>query len=196
MSNYTYHGTRDLIALPGRSVQTYPSGLVRVDRTYACQAADAGKYRQQFAVGSPLPFDDGAPSIDGAYVFPDAKEELQNSGFAQFSVSAYGRTNTKGTLIEGVIPSLYVQTVVISSSTPRESIESPISEETRLSNQLVFRSFPEVPENEQGIYRAYFTQRFFYTIFTIDRVNFGFWDECKIVWQRQVDGSVEYVREF
>jgi hypothetical protein len=96
MSNYTYHGTRDLIALPGRSVQTFPSGLVRVDRTYACRAADAGRFRQQFAVGNPLPFDDGTPAIDGMFIFPDAQEEVGDDGFIQFSVSAYGRTNVSG----------------------------------------------------------------------------------------------------
>jgi hypothetical protein len=97
MSNYTYHGTRNLIALPGRSVQTFPSGLVRVDRTYACQAADAGKYRPQFAVGNPLPFDDGTPSIDQMSIFPEPKEEQGSDGFVRFGVSAYGRVNTTGT---------------------------------------------------------------------------------------------------
>jgi hypothetical protein len=97
MSNYTYHGTSNLIALPGRSVQTFPSGLVRVDRTYACQAADAGKYRQQFAVGNILPLDDGTPAIDGLYIFPDAQEEKSSDGFYRFKVSGYGRVNTTGT---------------------------------------------------------------------------------------------------
>ncbi len=97
MSNYTYHGTSNLIALPGRSVQTFPSGLVRVDRTYACQAADAGKYRQQFAVGNILPLDDGTPAIDGLYIFPDAQEEKGSDGFYRFKVSGYGRVNTTGT---------------------------------------------------------------------------------------------------
>jgi hypothetical protein len=98
MSNYTYHGTRDLIALPGRSVQTFPSGLVRVDRTYACRAADAGRFRQQFAVGNPLPFDDGAPAIDQMSIFPEPQEERGEDGFVRFRVSAYGRVNTTGTV--------------------------------------------------------------------------------------------------
>ena len=96
--NYTYHGTRDLIVLPGRSVQTFPSGLVRVDRTYACRAADAGRFRQQFAVGNPLPFDDGAPSIDQMSIFPEPQEERGEDGFVRFRVSAYGRVNTTGTV--------------------------------------------------------------------------------------------------
>jgi hypothetical protein len=98
MSNYTYHGTRDLIVLPGRSVQTFPSGLVRVDRTYACRAADAGRFRQQFAVGNPLPFDDGTPSIDQMSIFPEPQEERGDDGFVRFRVSAYGRVNTTGTV--------------------------------------------------------------------------------------------------
>jgi hypothetical protein len=97
MSNYTYHGTRDLIVLPGRSVQTFPSGLVRVDRTYACRASDAGRFRQQFAVGNPLPFDDGTPSIDQLSIFPEPQEEQGGDGFTRFKVSAYGRVNTTGT---------------------------------------------------------------------------------------------------
>lgn len=96
MSNYTYHGTRDLIALPGRTVQTFPSGLVRVDRTYACRAADVARFRQQFAVGNPLPFDDETPAIDGLFIFPDAQEQLRDDGFVEFSVSGYGRTNVNG----------------------------------------------------------------------------------------------------
>jgi hypothetical protein len=97
MSNYNYHGTRDLIVLPGRSVQTFPSGLVRVDRTYACRAEDANRFRQQFAVGNPLPFDDGSPAIDGAFIFPNATEESSDDGFYRFNVSGYGRTSAVGT---------------------------------------------------------------------------------------------------
>jgi hypothetical protein len=195
MKNYIYHGTRNLIVLPNRAVQTFPSGLVRIDRTYACRAGDEGRYRRDLIVGGLLPFDDGAPAIDGAYIFPDTKEDRDNSGFVKFDVSSYGRTNSIGTLVEGTFPFSFVQTVVVPSATPRDDIISPIAETTKLSNQLVFRQFPEVPQNESGNYRAFFTERFFHTIFTIDRTNFGFWDECRIVWQRQIDVSVEYVRE-
>jgi hypothetical protein len=97
MKNYIYHGTRNLIALPGRAVQTFPSGLVRIDRTYACRAADAGRYRRDFAVGNPLPFDDGSPSIDQLSIFPEPQEEQGDDGFVRFRVSAYGRVNTTGT---------------------------------------------------------------------------------------------------
>jgi hypothetical protein len=98
MKNYIYHGTRNLIALPGRAVTTFPSGLVRVDRTYACRTADAERYRREFAVGNLLPMDDGKPAFDGAYIFPEAQEEQSEDGFYRFKVSAYGRVNATGTV--------------------------------------------------------------------------------------------------
>lgn len=97
MSNYTYHGTTDLVTLPQRDVQTFPSGLVRVDRTYACRKALADRYRRDLAVGNPLPLDPGTPAIDGLYIFPEPREIVRDDGFSEFRVSAYGRTNTTGT---------------------------------------------------------------------------------------------------
>lgn len=90
---YTYHGTRNLITAPGRSVQTFPSGLVRVERTYLCRRGDEARYRSQLAVGNPLPDDDGAPAIDGLYIFPEPQEQSRDDGFVEFRVTAYGRTN-------------------------------------------------------------------------------------------------------
>lgn len=94
---YTYHGTRNLITAPGRSVQTFPSGLVRVERTYICRRGDEARYRSELAVGNLLPNDEGSPSIDGLYIYPDPQEQTQDSGFTEFRVTAYGRTNTTGT---------------------------------------------------------------------------------------------------
>jgi hypothetical protein len=99
MSNYTYHGTSDLIAMPGRSVQTYPSGLVRVERSFMCRKADVARYRNTFRANEPMPFDDGAPSIDGLFIFPEPQEQVRDDGFVEFRVTAYGRTNISG-LIE------------------------------------------------------------------------------------------------
>lgn len=94
--SYIYHGTSDLIALPGRTVQTYPSGLVRVERSFVCRKTDVATYRQQIKVGDEMPLDDGAPAIDGLYIFPDPQEVLRPDGFAEFRVTAYGRSNTTG----------------------------------------------------------------------------------------------------
>ena len=93
---YTYHGTSNLIALPGRTVQTYPSGLVRVERSFVCRKADVATYRKQIKVGDKMPNDDGAPAIDGLYIFPDPQENTRDDGFVEFRVTAYGRTNETG----------------------------------------------------------------------------------------------------
>lgn len=82
--------------MPGRSVSTFPSGLVRVDRTYACRADRADAVRREFAVGNLLPLDDGTPAIDGLYIFPEPQETRRDDGFVEFVVSGYGRTNTIG----------------------------------------------------------------------------------------------------
>lgn len=94
--SYTYHGTRDLITAPGRSVQTFPSGLVRVERTYLCRRGDEARYRSELAVGNLLPDDEGAPAIDGLYIFPEPQEMARDDGFYEFRVTAYGRANTTG----------------------------------------------------------------------------------------------------
>lgn len=93
MSNYIYHGTRDLIVLPGRSVQTYPSGLVRVERSFMCRKDDVARYRSILRVNEPMPYDDNAPAIDGLYIFPDPQEQVRDDGFVEFRVTAYGRTS-------------------------------------------------------------------------------------------------------
>jgi hypothetical protein len=77
-------------------VQTFPSGLVRVDRVYACRKTLADRFRRDLAVGNPLPLDPGTPAIDGLYIFPEPQEIRRDDGFVEFRVSAYGRTNTTG----------------------------------------------------------------------------------------------------
>jgi hypothetical protein len=91
--SYTYHGTTDLVALPNRAVQTFPSGLVRVERSFVCRKSQVAKYRNVIKVNEPMPFDDGAPAIDGLYIFPEPQEVVRDDGFVEFRVTAYGRTN-------------------------------------------------------------------------------------------------------
>lgn len=123
MNNYIYHGTQNLIALPGRSVQTFPSGLVRVDRTYACRKTLADRYRQDLRVGSILPFDNGVPAIDGLFIFPEPQERVRDDGFVEFRVSAYGRANTTGS--EQISDQYFTQSRLINNalfSTPTGQI--------------------------------------------------------------------------
>jgi hypothetical protein len=87
------YSSRDFIALPGRTVQTFPSGLVRVERSFACRRSAAPAYRDLLRVGDPMPEDDGSPAIDGLYIFPEPQEQDRGDGFVEFRVTAYGRTS-------------------------------------------------------------------------------------------------------
>jgi hypothetical protein len=102
---YTYHGTSNLIALPNRTVQTYPSGLVRVERSFVCRKDRVAKFRNTIRVNELMPFDNGAPAFDGLYIFPEPQEIVRDDGFVEFRVTAYGRTNTEGSYAVNKIPS-------------------------------------------------------------------------------------------
>lgn len=82
----------------GRTVQTFPSGLVRVERTYICPTTSEATFRPTLAEGNILPFDDGTPAIDGLYIFPTPNETRRDDGFTEFRVTAYGRVTFSGTL--------------------------------------------------------------------------------------------------
>lgn len=98
--SYTLHTTTaaatGLIAQPGRAVNTFPSGLVRVDQTYIGRTALASTHRATLAVGNDMPDGDTSPCIDGLKIFPEAQERRREDGFTEYIVSAYGRSNTTG----------------------------------------------------------------------------------------------------
>lgn len=81
-----------LTASPGRTVSTFPSGLVRVDQKYICTTATAATHRATLAVGNDMPDGNSAPTIDGLKIYPAPQESERGDGFTEFSVSAYGRT--------------------------------------------------------------------------------------------------------
>ena len=85
-----------LIPQPGRAVNTFPSGLVRVDQTYLGLTANAATHRAILAVGNDMPDGDTAPCIDGLKIFPEAQERRREDGFTEYLVSAYGRVNAIG----------------------------------------------------------------------------------------------------
>jgi hypothetical protein len=84
--------TNGLIATGQRTVSTFDSGLVRVDRKYVCRSGAAATHRATLAVGNAPPDDDGAPCIDGLFIFPQPQELQRGDGFTEFEVSSYGRT--------------------------------------------------------------------------------------------------------
>jgi len=85
-----------LIPQPGRVVNTFPSGLVRVDQTYLGLTANAATHRAILAVGNDMPDGDTAPCIDGLKIFPEAQERRREDGWTEYIVSAYGRMNLIG----------------------------------------------------------------------------------------------------
>jgi len=85
-----------LIAQPGRAVNTFPSGLVRVDQTYLGLTSQATTHRATLAIGNNMPDGDSSPCIDGLKIFPEVQERRREDGFTEFIVSAYGRVNATG----------------------------------------------------------------------------------------------------
>lgn len=93
-----------LIPQPGRAVNTFPSGLVRVDQTYLGLTSQSATHRATLAVGNDMPDGDSSPCIDGLKIFPEVQERRREDGFTEYIVSAYGRSNTTGfTLNEPVV---------------------------------------------------------------------------------------------
>jgi hypothetical protein len=85
-----------LIPQPGRAVNTFPSGLVRVDQTYLGLTANAELNRAFLAVGNDMPDGDSSPCIDGLKIFPEVQEVRREDGFTEYQVCAYGRCNLSG----------------------------------------------------------------------------------------------------
>ena len=109
MSYTIYKSTSDLIAQPGRSVSTFPSGLVRVEQTYLGLTANAATNRATLAVGNNMPGGDSSPCIDGLKIFPEVQEVRREDGYTEYQVCAYGRCNTSGRSFK----SMEVQTVQV-----------------------------------------------------------------------------------
>jgi hypothetical protein len=96
---FTTPAGEGLIPQAGRSVNTFPSGLVRVDQTYLGLTANAAEHRDILAVGNDMPDGDTSPCIDGLKIFPEAQERRREDGFTEYIVSAYGRSNTTGFIL-------------------------------------------------------------------------------------------------
>jgi len=86
----------DLIATLPRTVDTFPSGLVRVNQMYVGRSDLNSTHRQLVQVGNTLPSGDNSPSIDPLRIFPEVAEKKRSDGFTEYSVTAYGRWNSTG----------------------------------------------------------------------------------------------------
>lgn len=92
-----------LIATPGRTVNFFDSGIVRVDRTYVCATSSASVHRANLVVGSIAPDEDAVQTLDGLYIHPTPGELERGNGFTEFKVSSFGRTsNISSSMLVGV----------------------------------------------------------------------------------------------
>ena len=103
MSYTIYKSTSGLIAQPGRTVSTFPSGLVRVEQSYLGLTTNAAANRAALAVGNNMPDGDSSPCIDGLKIFPEVQEVRREDGFTEYQVCAYGRCNSTGTRSESAL---------------------------------------------------------------------------------------------
>jgi hypothetical protein len=87
-----------LIPQPGRTVNTFPSGLIRVDQSYLGLTSQATTHRAMLAVGNNMPDGNSSPSLDGLKIFPEAQERLREDGFTEYIVSAYGRLKSTASI--------------------------------------------------------------------------------------------------
>lgn len=76
-----------------QSVQTFPSGLMRVDQEYIVPTATQSSYLSTFQSGTELT---GltTPALDGVFVYPDPQWVNNGDGTTSAQVAAYGRTKT------------------------------------------------------------------------------------------------------
>jgi hypothetical protein len=90
---YTRNG-EGVFELPGRTVNTFTSGLVRVDTSYAIKTSNIAAARSvDFQVGSEI-VGDSYPAVDGLFLYPEPQEVRREYGMTELMVSYYGRTRT------------------------------------------------------------------------------------------------------
>jgi hypothetical protein len=81
----------ELIPQGGRSVSTFPSGLVRVDQTFICSTPNVATHRADLKIKEDFP-GGSEPAIDGLYIYPEVQENRRGDGFSELIASGYGRT--------------------------------------------------------------------------------------------------------
>ena len=131
MAQTIYEATSGaLIPQAERTVATFTSGLVRVDRKYICSTDAAATHRATLAVGAATPDGDTTPAIDGMSIFPQPQEIARGDGFTEFMVSSYGRTKTG-------IQSIFLEQRTIQQSNMRFGIWKVTGEIVIPSNEVV-----------------------------------------------------------
>ena len=135
-----------LIPQPGRAVNTFPSGLVRVDQTYLGLTSQATTHRATLAVGNDMPDGDSSPCIDGLKIFPEVQERRREDGFTEYIVSAYGRNKSTPT-IERRVNYFNLQTLYVSTMLQMNLLRKTVTA-TVVSNSLPSFASLNLPESD------------------------------------------------
>jgi hypothetical protein len=167
MSQQFYKKTPPLdpkIYLPGRTQETFPSGLLKVTRSYACLPSEAGSVqtalgggvsvlsvRDQLRAGNVLP-DKGAQTSDAVggpiIIFPDPTELKRDDGMIEFRVTAYGRSTLNFNITQSDVRGTYFETFT-DQSQGNDSFR--FFERRSLNRQYVVRG---VLQTSQGLIAA------------------------------------------
>jgi hypothetical protein len=143
-----------LIPTGERTLATFESGLIRVDRSYICRNEMADLLRvNELSVGSALPYDSAVEAVDGLLIFPEVQSVRRPDGFTEFKVSAYGRAKT-GFTDERSFGELEVITV---NENPNITIP-----EKQLYTQYIVRRFVKKADEELDLGLSNITEIFYY----------------------------------
>jgi hypothetical protein len=99
----------------GRTLQVFPSGLLRVDATFVVPLEFLASVRQDFAIGQILTYNEvigGTNAKGAARIFPAPRESYEIPGFCKLSVSAYDKVRVEA----GFLFTLGKQIVTIQQS--------------------------------------------------------------------------------
>ena len=88
-----YQSTPPPWATGTKRIQSFASGLIRVDQDYKVPTATAYTDGAALVRGAVLA-DTTSPAVDGLYIYPDPSWSDDGDGFTTIPVSAYGRTQT------------------------------------------------------------------------------------------------------
>ena len=201
--------------LPGRTVNTFTSGLVRVDTSYAIKTSNIQATRSvDFQVGSAIYGGDSYPAVDGLFLYPEPQEVRKEYGITELMASYYGRTRTDvpppvatertiellGTSISMSINDLFFQFVVpvgeIINFRDQGLFDSPLSEPNEIyylgesipfsKSSFTYKNFDYY--NYNTIPETYFEpplQLIKPSILVIAQRNFGIFVELDVTYTRK-----------
>jgi len=110
----------------GKTVTTFPSGILRVNQEYIVPTSEARNFYDMFKSGTELTGLD-SPAIDGLFVFPEPQYRDNGNGLTSVLVSAYGRSALTSSDLVLVDTQMSLPFILFDDSTPGEFISLSLS---------------------------------------------------------------------